>query len=104
MSIGRNQIARYRKRPVIIDAFQLTDCRYHEKASWPSWLKNALYRGHDKPNSIFIHQRVVHVHTLEGPRLVSVNDYIIRDAIGELWPYKPSIFNSIYELVTEDRL
>lgn len=43
------------------------------------------------------------VKTLEGDMLVSVNDYIIKGVMGELYPCKPNIFEMTYELVKKEK-
>jgi len=40
-----------------------------------------------------------HIHTLEGPLIVSTGDYIITGIRGEKYPCKPDIFEATYEPV-----
>lgn len=37
------------------------------------------------------------IKTLEGNHHVSVDDYVIRGVVGELYPCKPDIFEQTYE-------
>ena len=91
---------RYRKKPLVIEAIQMTQERTWDDADWPGWLKvaaqktsgdeGALWRGSD--NSTYI-------HTLEGDMEVKLGDWIIRDVQGELYPCKPHVFARVYEEV-----
>ena len=38
-----------------------------------------------------------HIHTLEGPLLISDGDWIIKGVEGEFYPCKPSVFEKTYE-------
>ena len=42
-----------------------------------------------------------HVHTLEGPLVVSPGDWIITGVKGERYPVKPDIFAETYEAVDD---
>ncbi len=86
---------KYRKKPVIIEAFQ-----YNGNFKYaPDWVISALQKGvlfygkyEGKPGELFI-------MTLEGNHHVSVCDFIIKGVQGELYPCKPDIFEQTYELV-----
>lgn len=94
---------KYRKKPIVIEAFQMTEARRMDNADWPEWLHQAwngetdapgtlqrAYRGHPLPDQLA-------VITLEGWHLVSWGDWIIRGVKGELYPCKPDIFAMTYE-------
>lgn len=98
-------MAKYRKKPVEIEAFQYdgdlkgTDGNYYV----PDWAVKAfengiMYYGNlvpgDVPCELFI-------DILEGVYHVSINDWVIRGVNGELYPCKPDIFEKTYELVEE---
>lgn len=42
------------------------------------------------------------IKTLEGDHLAKAGDYIIKGVKGELYPFKPDIFEQTYEEVIED--
>ena len=46
-------------------------------------------------------QGVPHIHTLEGPMMVSNGDWVITGIKGERYPCKPDIFEATYERVEE---
>ncbi len=91
---------RFKKKPVVVEAFQMTIARRNNNADWPQWLnvawnkapgEGALFISPDDPNR----QRLV-IGTLEGCHLVDWNDWIIRGIKGELYPCKPDIFEATY--------
>lgn len=86
----------YRKKPVIVEAFQNSKAENEETGAWPQWLLNALRRG-----DIYMDGRGTHIKTLEGELHVSEEDWIIRGVKGELYPCKPDIFEETYEKVEE---
>lgn len=94
---------RYRKKPVVIDAFQMTQERRMDNSEWPCWLNQAWNGNRDNCGTL---QRVdmaaampdqLEIVTLEGAHLVSWGDFIIRGIQGELYPCKPDIFAATYE-------
>lgn len=96
----------YRKKPVAIEAFQMTKERRLTNAEWPEWLNEAWNKRwpeagavscEDFPNSNGADRLVI--ATLEGTHTVSWGDWIIRGVAGELYPCKPDIFTATYEAV-----
>ena len=89
---------KYRKKPVVIEAFQydgdMTDSCGNFYA--PIWAAEAM-----KENILFYDGSELYVKTLEGNMLVSVNDFVIKGVNGELYPCKPDIFEKTYEEVNE---
>lgn len=105
---------RYRKRPVVIEALQLT---------WPNWQAMCEFagvgEGDDMPlGGVLIavdddgkkHYSwgtdakpsdgtplALRIPTLEGVMVGDENDWIIRGVQGELYPCKPDIFEATYE-------
>lgn len=91
---------KYRKKPVIIEAFQITDETLWDNHDWPNWLHLATKRGHYEIGSFFrdrIKPEFIYLQTLEGPLTVTMGDYIIQGVKGELYPCKPDIFHATYE-------
>ena len=77
-------MARYRKKPVIIEAYQ-----------WHIVLgegAGVILSKDGKP----------YCKTLEGPLWVSDGDWIITGVEGEVYPCKPDIFEKTYELVEDN--
>jgi len=83
-------MAKYRKKPVVIDAFQ-------EGTEAPDWfleLRHVRWKYDDEGRLVTL--------TLEGPLRVSSGDWIIRGVKGELYPCNPDIFEATYEAVEEE--
>lgn len=81
---------KYRKKPVIVDAFRFMDL----ETPWPLWLDPALVilrRG------AFRHW--LELETPEGPLRALEGDWIIRGIDGEIYPCRHDIFEKTYEPV-----
>lgn len=87
---------KYRKKPVVVEAFQYDgDFIFSDGTPYvPEWAMEA------NENGTFIHrgQGDLFINTLEGEMEVSVGDYVIQGVAGEIYPCKPDIFNKTYEL------
>lgn len=94
---------KYRKRPVVVEAFQMTKERRWDNSEWPEWLNRAWNGEPNQEGSVwpFKHPRYsgdqLCIGTREGPLTVAWNDYIIQGVQGELYPCKPDIFEATYE-------
>lgn len=93
---------RYRKKPVVIEAYQWTPRSLENQADWPQWLQDAFRKSLDEAGCLFVHTHrnghsEVKIHTLEGDHIVSDYDWIIKGIVGELYPCKPDIFEETYE-------
>lgn len=91
----------YRKKPVVIEAFQMTEARRSNDSDWPIWLIKAWDTegvGGLSPDSDTDGKTLV-IGTLEGVHKVTPNDWIIQGIKGELYPCKPDIFEATYEEV-----
>lgn len=93
----------YRKKPVVIEAYQMTHERRMDNADWPAWLGEAWNGSRDQIGTL---RRAdlsaelpdnLEIVTLEGVMRVAWGDYIIRGVQGELYPCKPDIFEATYE-------
>lgn len=99
---------RYRKKPVIIEAFQMTEARRQNNSEWPEWLhqawnKNSYALGALYPAELSTSHDTdkLLLRTLEGVHIVSWDDWIIQGVRGELYPCKPDIFEATYEKVDD---
>lgn len=97
---------KFRKKPVVIEAFQLTFGRMQSNVDWPQWLHEAWNKEETSPGSFYRQVTGWHsvqflINTLEGIHAVSENDWIIKGIAGELYPCKPEIFKATYEQVAE---
>ena len=90
-------MTKYRKRPIVVEAVQLR---------WDTWsevceladvggLRNGKPEGKDGPDGTI----QLAIPTKEGVMLASENDWIIKGVAGEVYPWKPEIFEQTYEAV-----
>ena len=102
---------RFRKKPVVIEAFQMTKERRLDNSEWPNWLNVAWQKSIVEPGAFFCStdgclegetHTPVFIQTLEGTHKVSWGDFIIQGVKGELYPCKPDIFAATYEAVDDD--
>jgi hypothetical protein len=103
-------MARYRKKPVVIEARQLTAGGAKELARWingeggdasfgvrSATVIISTLEGEDA--SFGAWSDVVIISTLEGDMHATPGDYIIQEVVGEFYPCKPDIFAATYEAV-----
>jgi len=95
----------FRKKPVVIEAFQMTEQRRMDNSEWPNWLNQAWNKIEGEVGALFRKDAdapmpdVLCIQTLEGVHLVTWGDWIIQGVQGELYPCKPDIFAATYEAV-----
>jgi len=88
---------KYRKKPVVIEAFQWT------KGGHPEWFKAAIERGDVVRNFTPDGKGVfsLTIKTLEGDHRAKPGDFIIKGVKDELYPCREDIFRMTYDPVTE---
>lgn len=94
-------MAKYRKKPVVIEATQF----FKDQPPWPEGvekgrptideLESLLERGVNPAIAPDGYSYIV--KTLEGTHFLSDGDYIITGVKGERYPCKPDIFAATYE-------
>ncbi len=92
-------MAKYRKKPVVIEAFQWTGGP--EQKEDPIWIAKAIEDGVVK---IIKDPLLMSIETLEGRMYAHPGDYIIKGVKGELYPCKPDIFKLTYEDADKQQL
>lgn len=85
-------VKRYRKKPVIIEAFY-----YRDRGDDFNLMRWCDEIGGSR--QIEFGDSGAVIKTLEGDMMASPGDYIIRGVKGELYPCKPDIFAQTYEEV-----
>ena len=91
---------KFRKKPVVIEAFQLNERGLvGEDWFWDAVSNNTIIthdfgKFHDGP-------AWCEIKTLEGIMKAFAGDYIIKGINGEIYPCKSDIFEKTYELVEE---
>ena len=89
---------RFRKRPVVVDAWPVVALWGTPKRPVPKLLRDATDAG------IVVGlgpERGADIKTLEGTMRAAPGDYIIRGIKGEFYPCKPEIFHATYESAEE---
>lgn len=79
---------RYRKKPVIVEAFQLG------VDDFPKWAESALHDGRIK-----VEKDYVLIRTLEGIMRADKGVFIVKGVDDELYPCQAGIFRRTYERV-----
>ncbi len=92
---------KYRKKPVVIEAFQMTLERRWDNQEWPEWLNYAWNFEVGDTGGVWCVEggEKLFCGTLEGQHEISFGDYIIKGVKGEIYPCKPDIFEMTYEAV-----
>lgn len=91
-------MAKYVKKPVVIDAFKLT-----EETSLKEIYNffGVINDNSEKPFTIFTELGFLEIKTLEGTMRANIGDYVIKGIKGEFYPCKEDIFEQTYSLVTD---
>ncbi|ALC11232.1 hypothetical protein [Sphingopyxis sp. 113P3] len=105
-------MAKYRKKPVVIEAVQYNGWEpveghlqpmFDHSFAPPDWLTEGMAKRESEAGAVFLDlagdNPQLMVVTLEGHHIASVGDWIIRGVAGELYPCKPEIFAATYEPV-----
>lgn len=90
-------IMKFRKKPVVIEAVQLTETNADDTAFWCGGKVIRLAKPSD-PSDVNV---ILHIPTLEGVMAGNIGDWIIKGVQGEFYPCKPDIFEATYEAVNE---
>lgn len=88
-------MGKYRKKPVVIEAFRLGK-------EWPDWWADAVSANsaitfNEDPFQYSGGPDYAFIRTLEGEMRAERGDWIIRGVQGEIYPCKPDIFEATYE-------
>lgn len=86
---------KYRKKPVVIDAFKWEGQSY---TLWPEWASEYTH-GHQDFQIRHEQDGTLSIPTLEGRMTAQRGDFIIKGVKGEVYPCKPDIFEATYEKV-----
>ncbi|HLL88972.1 MAG TPA: hypothetical protein VK324_06690 [Tepidisphaeraceae bacterium] len=84
-------MARYRKKPVVVDAVRFTDTGAAVRLISDMADCDVPVR-HLRPEA-----PVIYIDTLEGRMQANLGDWIIRGSQGELYPCKHAAFEDCYE-------
>jgi hypothetical protein len=85
-------MAHFRKKPVVIEAIQLTTENYNEIKLWINGQSHSA-----DPAYLGSGEISIGIRTLEGDMRADLGDWIIKGVEGEFYPCKPDIFEKTYE-------
>jgi len=92
-------MTKYRKKPVVVEAFQWTADR--NQTEDPEWIIKAI----DAGEVFFINQGTpdicMVIKTLEGNHLARRGWWIVKGIKGEIYPVEDDIFEQTYEHIEE---
>ena len=91
-------MAKYRKRPVVIEAIQWTGGNLREIIDFTGLNDSAKHFSWEEYEAL-VKKEGLKIFTLEGTHMASIGDYIIKGVAGEVYPCKPDIFEKTYEAV-----
>ena len=81
-------MVKVRKRPIEVEAKQITLHNIKDVANWCNGDASSL------------NTRRLYIHTLEGTMNAEIGDWIIQGVKGEFYPCKPDIFKATYEILS----
>ena len=104
---------KFRKKPVEIEAVQVTETMLANRDTWPVWLRAAARKCQTELGSVrvcCVEGMVCDedtrpwgggllINTLEGVMRANPGAWVIRGVEGEIYPCKNSIFEATYEAV-----
>ena len=94
---GRGEMAKYRKKPLVIEAIQWFEVGDHTAVRH----FNPAFRDSICEKCKTVKHAHGFVDTLEGGHIVCPGDWIITGVQGEHYPCKPDIFKATYESVSD---
>ena len=89
-------MAKYRKKPIVIEAIKVQNSCSEDITKFFGKEQEEKY-GYIDNNDKF----EIWINTLEGIMTASYGDYIIKGIQGEFYPCKPDVFEKTYELVEQ---
>ena len=100
----------YRKKPVVIEAIQLTETNIaevyqfiHPEDNFSRPVSSIASEKWYEYETV-VKREGMYIYTLEsgnGTQIASFGDFIIKGIQGEFYPCKPDIFEKTYEIVNE---
>jgi hypothetical protein len=92
----------YRTKPAVVDAFPLPEFKLskddtgREVSNWPPFVKREVGVVEGRP------QLVISIPGPDGPQYLSVGDYIVRNAVGQVFVVDKGRFEEEYEVIEGD--
>lgn len=91
-------VGKFRKKPVVIEAVQLTPDNIEEVGDWVmDHVLATVQPDADVSATVTGLDAHLDINTLEGTMRADINDWVIRGVKGEFYPCKSDIFDATYE-------
>lgn len=92
---------KFKKKPIVIEAFQLTEEVLMQMFVDNRQKCNIIINGYRCHINRYIESNTqgLSIPTLEGIMFANIDDWIIKGINGEIYPCKPDIFEKSYEKV-----
>ncbi|MBI2798930.1 MAG: hypothetical protein HYX63_01385 [Gammaproteobacteria bacterium] len=95
---------KFTKKPIVVEAFQMTRERRENNKEWPAWLHKAwdtigigsLFIDPSDPEHMGLY-----LYSADGIFKIAWDDWIVQGMSGELYPCKPDIFEATYIEIQE---
>lgn len=95
-----NTPQKFRKKPVEIEAMQLTDETAAAVIEWVGLPSSHVFPAGENWVTGEVEDGYLVIPTLEGNMRANLGDWIIRGVKGEFYPCKPNIFAATYEVAS----
>ena len=89
-------MAKYRKKPVVIEAIRWRGDNLREIIDFTELHESANKWTWDEYEAV-VQKDGLKIFTLEGPLKAAIGDWIIKGVQGEFYPCKPDIFEATYK-------
>jgi len=99
-AFGKEQMPKFRKKPVVIEAVKWTGYNLREIINFTGRHPSAEKWTWSEYEQV-VRNKGLKIFTLEGSHLASVGDWIIKGIYGEFYPCKSDIFKKTYEPVED---
>lgn len=90
-------MAKYIKKPIVVEAIQLTDENKEDITRWINETKINATQSYIDESPVLL------IATLEGIMTASLGDYVIKGVKGEFYPCKPYIFEQTYDAYNKSK-
>lgn len=87
-----------RKKPVVVEAFQMTKEHRWDNSEWPEWLHRAWNTTGEGSLYCVNSGKDLFIGTKEGTIGCPIDSWIIEGVNGEIYPCDPVIFEKTYEI------
>ena len=91
----------YRRKPAMVEAYQITDETVGDFENWPQWLKDASSKAPNEVGAFFFFafSQEMKLHTSSGDIVVETGDWIVKEG-KNLSACDDEIFFATYKLFT----